>query len=77
MSEETAFKQIFVAVVGSEKSFVDLISPSKGIAEDGEKNRIDLIVVETRGLGGFTRLLLGSVASGVLSSAHCSVMVVS
>lgn len=40
-----------------------------------EKN-FDLIVVGTRGLGGFKRLVLGSVSSGVVSHAHCSVLVV-
>lgn len=36
----------------------------------------DLIVVGTRGLGGFKRLMLGSVSSGVVAHADCSVLVV-
>ncbi len=51
-------------------------SPVKGITEYAEANKIDLIVVGTKGLGGFKRLVLGSVASGVVQYAHCSVMVV-
>jgi nucleotide-binding universal stress UspA family protein len=41
-----------------------------------EKNKVDLIVVGTRGRSGFTKLLLGSVASGVVTYASCPVMVV-
>jgi nucleotide-binding universal stress UspA family protein len=51
-------------------------SPVKGITDYADNNKIDLIVVGTRGLGGFKRLLLGSVASGVVHYAHCSVLVV-
>ncbi len=38
--------------------------------------KIDLIVMGTRGMGGFKRMLLGSVSSGVVTHAHCSVLVV-
>lgn len=48
----------------------------RGITDYAEKNGIDLIVVGTRGLGGFKRLVMGSVASGVVHYAHCSVLVV-
>ena len=36
----------------------------------------DLLVVGTRGAGGFHRLLLGSVAEQCVRYAHCSVLVV-
>jgi nucleotide-binding universal stress UspA family protein len=51
-------------------------SPASSIAEYSQENNVDLIVVGTRGLGGFKRLLLGSVASAVVHYAHCSVLVV-
>ena len=46
------------------------------ILEYSEKNDIDLIVLGTRGRSGFKRLLLGSIASSVVTYAHCPVMVV-
>ena len=36
----------------------------------------DLIVMGSRGLGGFQRFLLGSVSDGVLHHAHCAVLIV-
>ena len=51
-------------------------SPIEGITKFAELGNYDLIVVGTRGLGGFKRLFLGSVASGVVHYAHCSVLVV-
>ena len=38
--------------------------------------KIDLIVMGTRGMGGFKKMLLGSVSSGVVTHAHCTVLVV-
>lgn len=48
----------------------------QAITEYAESNDVDLIVVGTRGLSGFKKLLLGSVAGGVVTHAHCSVLVV-
>ena len=47
-----------------------------GVVAFAEKNNVDLIIIGTRGRSGFTKLLLGSVASGVVTYAHCPVMVV-
>ena len=41
-----------------------------------ESEGVDLIVMGTRGRSGFKRILLGSVASGVLLYARCPVMTV-
>ncbi|AFU58163.1 putative universal stress protein [Candidatus Nitrososphaera gargensis Ga9.2] len=46
------------------------------IVDYAEKNKVDLIVTGTKGRSGFTKLLLGSVASGVVTYATCPVMVV-
>jgi nucleotide-binding universal stress UspA family protein len=45
------------------------------IVEYAESHGIDLIVVGTTGRSGFKKLLLGSVALGVVNYATCSVMV--
>lgn len=41
-----------------------------------EKEKVDLIVVGTKGRSGLKRLLLGSVAAGIINYAHCPGMIV-
>jgi nucleotide-binding universal stress UspA family protein len=53
-----------------------LVSAEATIVEYAESHQIDLIVVGTRGRTGFSKVLLGSVASRVVEYAHCSVIVV-
>jgi len=40
-----------------------------------KNNKIDMIVIGTRGLSGIKKMLLGSVANGVVTYAHCPVLV--
>ena len=46
------------------------------IINHAAKEHVDLIIVGTRGLGSFKKMLIGSVSSGVISHANCPVLVV-
>jgi nucleotide-binding universal stress UspA family protein len=52
------------------------VSTAAAIVNYAEKEKVDLITIGTRGRTGITRMLLGSVASAVVTYAHCPVMVV-
>ena len=54
----------------------NVFSAVEAIVNLAEDRNVDLIVIGTRGLTGFRRLLIGSVSSGVVSHAHCSVFLV-
>lgn len=56
-----------------ERAVKSIVEEILGVAE---KEKIDLIVIGTRGLGGFRKLLQGSVSSGVMTHAKCNVLVV-
>ena len=51
-------------------------SVAKSIVEYAEERNIDLIVIGTRGMTGIKKMLLGSTASGVVTYAHCPVLIV-
>lgn len=53
-----------------------VLSAVQAITEYADKESVDLIAVGTRGMRGFKKLLLGSVSSGVVAHAPCSVLVV-
>ena len=54
----------------------ELGHPVDRIISTAVDESVDLIVMGSRGLGGFDRLLLGSISDGVLHHAHCPVLVV-
>lgn len=59
-----------------EEVVVTATSIVSAIVEYAKNKDVDLIVIGTRGRSGFKKLLLGSVASGVVTNAACPVMVV-
>jgi nucleotide-binding universal stress UspA family protein len=53
-----------------------LASAEASIVDYSKSHEMDFIVVGTKGRTGFSKVLLGSVASRVVEYAHCSVIVV-
>ncbi len=51
-------------------------STIEALVEFAKEEKADLIVVGTRGMTGFKKLVMGSVSTGVVSHAHCHVLVV-
>lgn len=62
--------EILTEVIIAEESIVS------EIIEFAEREKIDLIIMGTRGRTGFKKILLGSVASGVVTYSHCPVLVI-
>ena len=50
-------------------------SPSDGIITLADNNNVDLIVIGSHGRTGFRKIVLGSVANGVLAHAKCPVLI--
>ncbi len=60
----------------SSETVLDVASVADTIVNYADSKKVDLIVMGTKGRTGVKRFLLGSVASGVVSHAKCSVLVV-
>jgi nucleotide-binding universal stress UspA family protein len=58
------------------ENFADVKSVIGSIIDYANSSDVDLIVIGTRGRTGLKRLLMGSVAKGVIQHAHCSVLLV-
>jgi len=74
------FDEIKAAENKNELRFRTEFIVSKGtvvstILDYAEEHNIDLIVVDTKGRSGITKMLLGSVASGLVTYALCPVLV--
>ena len=57
-------------------TLINVFSVADAIISYAERNNVDLIVMGTKGRTGVKKLLLGSVASNVVSHAKCPVLVV-
>jgi nucleotide-binding universal stress UspA family protein len=55
---------------------LEVISITESLLSYAESHNVDLIIIGSRGLGGFKKLLLGSVASGVSQHSKCPVLIV-
>ena len=60
----------------STETVLNVASIANSIVNYAESKNVDLIVMGTKGRTGIKRFLLGSVASGVVAHAKCSVLVV-
>ena len=60
----------------TDKIIISVSSIVGEIIEFADKEKVNLIILGTRGRTGFKKLLLGSVAEGVVTHSSCPVMVV-
>lgn len=65
-----------LTVLSSSKIIISPIKASASIVNYADNEKANLIVIGTRGRSGLKKLMLGSVASDVVTYAHCPVLVV-
>jgi nucleotide-binding universal stress UspA family protein len=73
---EQATGRVFAAAGVRYESRRELGHPVDRIVAAAAEEQSDLIVLGSRGLGGFRQFVLGSVSDGVLHHAHCPVLIV-
>ena len=71
-----AAETVLAAAGVSFRLIVETGDPVQQILEIAKREAVDLIVLGSRGLGGFTSLLLGSVSDSVTHHAPCPVLIV-
>ena len=57
------------------ETIFDVASAADSIVNYADDKKADLIVIGTKGRTGLKRLILGSVASGVVTHASCPVLI--
>jgi len=62
--------------VKAKGELLEASSTVQAIVEFAASEKFDLIIVGTRGMTGFKRLILGSVSSGLVDHSECPVLVV-
>jgi nucleotide-binding universal stress UspA family protein len=62
--------------VKAEGELLEASSTVQALVEFAESEKVDLIIVGTRGMTGFKKLVLGSVSNGLVSHSVCPVLVV-
>ena len=64
------------AGISQKTDVLEGLSITDELVSYADSHQVDLIVMGSRGLGGFKKLLLGSVASGVTQHAKCPVLII-
>jgi nucleotide-binding universal stress UspA family protein len=70
IKDNTRSKELETEIVEGAKSV------AATIMEYAETKNVDLIVIGSKGRTGFKKLLLGSVSSSIIRTAHCPVLVI-
>ena len=69
-------KEVFRDYKGAYETLLAYGEPAEEILVLAERERPDLLVMGSRGLGGFGRVMLGSVSTKVLHHVACDMLVV-
>ncbi|MCX8030837.1 MAG: universal stress protein [Thermodesulfovibrionales bacterium] len=73
---QTAVSKLKEAGIKNIKEVIEFGSPAETIVEVADREKVDEIIVASRGRHGVKKLLMGSVAARVLEWAKCPVVVV-
>lgn len=69
-------KKVFENYPGKYETLLAYGEPAEEILVLAEREKPDLLIMGNRGLGGFGRVMLGSVSTKVLHHIHCDMMIV-